>query len=93
MNQMAKQLVHPIERHVEKAVLGLTGLALLTAIALYGVTSPNQIPLGQEKVSPGTIDSKVAQKAAEVVGRLRAAEPKTQVRTASENGMPWSRLA
>jgi len=44
---MAKQLVNPIERHVEKAVLGLTGLALVAVIALYLVTSPNQIELGQ----------------------------------------------
>ena len=77
MNQMAKQLVNPIERHVEKAVLGLTGLALVAVIALCVVTSPNQIELGQEKVSPSTIDGKVAQKAADVVGKLRAASPKT----------------
>jgi hypothetical protein len=74
---MAKQLVNPIERHVEKAVLGLTGLALVAVIALCVVTSPNQIELGQEKVSPSTIDGKVAQKAADVVGKLRAASPKT----------------
>ena len=73
---MAKQLVNPIERHVEKAVLGLTGLALVAVIALYLVTSPNQIELGQEKVSPSTIDAKVKQKADDVVARLRAAEPK-----------------
>ena len=72
---MAKQLVNPIERHVEKAVLGLTGLALAAVIALYLVTSPNQIELGQEKVSPSTIDGKVAKKAADVVGRIRAADP------------------
>lgn len=74
---MAKQLVNPIERHVEKAVLGLTGLTLVAVIALYLVTSPNQIELGQEKVSPSTIDGKVAQKAADVVGKLRAMSPKT----------------
>ncbi len=74
---MAKQLVNPLERHVEKAVLGLTGLALVAVIALYLVTSPNQIELGQEKVSPSTIDGKVAQKATDVVARLRSAQPKT----------------
>lgn len=76
---MAKQLVNPIERHVEKAVLGLAGLTLVAVIALFLVTSPNQIELGQEKVSPGTIDGKVAQKAAEVVGRLRGATPKSSI--------------
>ncbi len=74
---MAKQLVNPIERHVEKAVLGVTALALVAVIALYLVTSPNQIDLGQEKVSPSTIDGKVAQKAADVVGKLRSAPLKT----------------
>ncbi len=72
---MAKQLVHPIERHVEKAVLGLTGLALVAVIALYLVTSPNQTELGQEKVSPSTIDGKVAQKATDVIARLHSAQP------------------
>lgn len=76
---MAKQLVNPIERHLEKAVLGLTGLALVAVIALYLVTSPNQIELGQEKVSPSTIDGKVAQKAADIVGKLRAAPLKTSI--------------
>ena len=76
---MAKQLVNPIERHLEKAVLGLTGLALVAVIALYLVTSPNQIELGQEKVSPSTIDPKVAQKAADIVGKLRTAPLKTSI--------------
>ena len=63
---MAKQLVNPIERHVEKAVLGLTGLALIAAIGLFLVSSPNQLELGGQAVKPGTIDQVVAQKAASV---------------------------
>lgn len=63
---MAKQLVNPIERHVEKAVLGLTALALLGAIGLYLVSSPNQIELGGQPVKPSTIDQIVAQKASAV---------------------------
>ncbi len=75
---MAKQLVNPIERHLEKAVLGVTGLLLVAVIALYLVTSPNQIELGQEKVSPAAIDAKVAQKTADVEAKLGKVEPKTE---------------
>jgi len=74
---MAKQLVNPLERHVEKAMLGLAGLGLVAVIALYLVTSPNQIELGQDKVSPSTIDGKLAQRAGDVVGRLKAAPLKS----------------
>jgi len=70
---MAKQLVNPIERHVEKAVLGLTGLALIAAIGLFLVSSPNQLELGGQAVKPGTIDQVVAQKAASVREAIRRA--------------------
>ena len=70
---MAKQLVNPIERHVEKAALGIAGLLLIGVIVKYLVTSPNQLDLGGEFVSPGTIDQRVAQKAAEVRERIRRA--------------------
>ncbi len=72
---MAKQLVNPIERHVEKAILGLAGLALIAVIARYVVTTPNSLELGGERVTPGTIDQKVAQKAADVASRLKTARP------------------
>ncbi|MCH7632724.1 MAG: hypothetical protein IIB59_05885, partial [Planctomycetes bacterium] len=64
---MAKQLVNPLERHVEKAVVGLAALLLLGVIARYLVTTPNQIELGGETVTPRTIDAKVAQKAREAL--------------------------
>lgn len=70
---MAKQLVNPVERHVEKAVLGVAGLLLIGVAAKYLVTSPNQLELGGEFVSPGTIDAKLAQKAASVRDRIRTA--------------------
>ncbi len=63
---MAKQLVNPIERHVEKAVLGVTGLLLLGVIGKFVISSPNQMELGGEFVSPKAVDQKVAQLAASV---------------------------
>jgi hypothetical protein len=72
---MAKQLVSPVERHLEKAILGVAGILLLGAIAKYLVTSPNQLEMGGEAVSPNTIDEKVAEKAAVVRLAIRNARP------------------
>ena len=66
---MAKQVVGPLERHVEKAILALTGIGLIAVIAMYLVTSPNQIDLDGELVTPNTLDDKLARKATDV--RLR----------------------
>jgi len=67
---MAKQLVNPIERHVEKAVLGAAGLVLVSVVVLYAVSSPNQLELGGERVSPSDIDSVLAQQAGTVRDRI-----------------------
>lgn len=72
---MAKQVVGPVERHVDKAVLGVAALALVYAVARYVVTSPNQVELQGQSVSPDTIDLVVAEKAEAVVDRLRGAQP------------------
>ncbi len=60
---MAKQLVNPVERHVDKVVLGLAGLILLGSIARFLVTSPNQLEIGGEAVTPSSVDRKVVQAA------------------------------
>ncbi len=73
---MAKQLVNPFERHVEKAVLGIAGLALIYVVALYVVTTPNYLELGGERVTPSTIDEKVAQKATDAALLLKGAPRK-----------------
>ena len=57
---MAKQVVNPIERHVEKALLGLAGIALIAVIVMYVVRSPNQLEIGGDMVTPGEIDAKLA---------------------------------
>ncbi len=76
---MAKQLVNPIERHVEKAVVGIAGGLLIAAIALYLVTSPNQLQLGGQTVTPGTIDQTVSQKAADVRNRIRSSQSEVKI--------------
>lgn len=72
---MAKQLVNPIERHVEKAVLGIAGLLLIGVVVKYVFTSPNKTKLGQEFVTPGAIDAKLAQKANEIRQRIFDTRP------------------
>ena len=57
---MAKQLLNPFERHLEKGVLGLAGLVLVGVVAKYLVTTPNRLELGGQLVYPVTIDEKVA---------------------------------
>ena len=71
---MAKQLVNPIERHVEKAVVGVAALLLIGVVAKFFLTSPNQMELGGETVTPATIDAKVAERAVDILNRIRNAE-------------------
>lgn len=75
---MAKQLVNPLERHAEKAVLGVCGLVLLGVVAKYLVTTPNQEDFGGEIVTPATMDTKLAQKADEVRARCAKEKPKIE---------------
>ncbi len=70
---MAKQLVSPIERHVEKAVLGVAVLVLLGAVARYLVTSPNAVEVDGERVTPHTVDNFVFTKAERIRQRIRDA--------------------
>ena len=56
VGDMAKQLVGPAERHLDKAILGLACLALVWVVIRYGVSSPNRIDLDGEMVSPSNID-------------------------------------
>lgn len=72
---MAKQLVGPLERNVEKLILGVVGLALLAAIALFLATSPNKIEIDGEMVGPGQIATKVYDKAEDIRGRISRARP------------------
>ena len=75
---MAKQLVNPIERHVEKIVLVITGVLLIAVVVGYVFTSPNKIPLGSEPVTPGGIDARLVLKANEVLDRIKNARPQAR---------------
>lgn len=68
---MAKQLINPIERHAEKAVLALTVLALVGVVVKYGITSPNVTELGGEVVTPVNIDAKIAERARSIQAAIR----------------------
>jgi hypothetical protein len=70
---MAKQLVNPIERHAEKAVVAITALLLLGAVAKYVISTPNRMDLGGTSVTPTSIDGAVAQAAAAARDRIRNA--------------------
>ncbi len=75
---MAKQLVSPIERHVDKAVLGAAALVLVGALALYLVGKPNQIELGGEMKPPGSVDEALASHAESVRRSVAGAVPPEQ---------------
>jgi len=76
---MAKQLVNPVERHVEKAVLAIGVLLLIGVVVRYLATSPNQLEVGGKWVSPKTIDAQLALKAATVRDRIRRAQPQEEM--------------
>lgn len=76
---MAKQLVGPVERHVEKVVVGVAGLFLIGVLALYLVSSPNKIELeAGSPVAPSGVDSLLAVKANQVREQIRAAKGKVE---------------
>lgn len=70
---MAKQLINPIERHVEKAVLGGAIVLMLFFATNYAITSPNRVEMAGEQVTPGNIDSKLKQTALTISQSIRRA--------------------
>jgi len=76
---MAKQLVNPIERHVEKVVVAISATALLGAAALFLISSPNKLELGDTVVTPSNIDVAVADHAEEIRATLRNHQPTSVV--------------
>lgn len=68
---MAKQLVNPIERHIEKGVVAMSAAMLLASVALFLISSPNKLELGDTVVTPASIDNVVAQHAEKIRATLR----------------------
>lgn len=71
---MAKQLVNPFERHLEKGILAIAGLVLIGAVARYGVSTPNRAELSGETVTPANIDERVKAKADTIREKVRTAK-------------------
>ncbi len=72
---MAKQAISPLEQHVDKAVLGVCGLLLLAAIALFLVSSPNKKELGGESAAPASVYNVVANEAERLARRIAEEAP------------------
>ncbi len=92
---MAKQLVSPVERHIEKVVFGVALLVLLGAVVQYLISSPNQIELDGQRITPQTVETYVFSKADRIRKRIRDAsseietpEPLVDEFTASLSPLP-----
>lgn len=74
---MAKQNVTFIERHLEKIVIGVAGTILLGTVAMFLISSPNQIegPDGGG-IGPTALYEDAKEKAEMLRNRIRQAEPK-----------------
>ncbi len=72
---MAKQPVNIIERHAEKAVLGICAVVLMGAAAMYLVSTPNKIELGNDLVTPGESGQRIRDAGRQLSDRLRDAQP------------------
>ncbi len=60
---MAKQSISPIERHLEKALVGVAGLVLAAMAALFLFGSPNGVEIDGEKRSPGAVGARIKEDA------------------------------
>jgi hypothetical protein len=55
--------VNPIAQHIEKIVLGITGLIFLAVVSMQFVTEPNKVDTGSREVAPDQIYNELASKA------------------------------
>ncbi|MFN9970643.1 MAG: hypothetical protein ACK58T_12155, partial [Phycisphaerae bacterium] len=62
--------INPIEQHLEKAVVGVTGLVFLGVIAQQFLTQPNQVTVGNATLPPERAFEPVKQAADTLKGRL-----------------------
>jgi len=68
---MARQTVSPLEQHIEKGVLALTGLLVLVVAMGYLFRTPNTIEIKGRSLGPGLADEQVKQQAERLARRLR----------------------
>jgi hypothetical protein len=75
---MAKQSVNLVERHLEKAILGVGAVVLIAAVVMFLVSSPNKIELGADLVGPSEIDDRALDAANQLRDRLNNVRPDTE---------------
>ncbi len=67
--------INPIEQHLEKAVVGVTGLVFLGVIAQQFLTQPNQVTVGNATLPPERAFEPVKQAADTLKGRMESSSP------------------
>lgn len=67
--------INPIEQHIEKAVVGVTGLVFLGVIAQQFLTQPNQVTVGSTSLPPERAFEPVKQAADTLKGRMESQSP------------------
>ena len=72
---MKRGSISTFELHVEKIVLGLTGLFALVMLWMYLIRSPNTVPYERRAVTPGELDQAILQSARRLDEALRRAQP------------------
>jgi hypothetical protein len=72
---MAKQTVSFVERHLEKFVIAPVALLTIAIGFLYIITGPNTAEINRAPVSPGSVDGKIRDMAANAFRRLQSAGP------------------
>ena len=69
---MAKQAVSPVERHLEKGVLGVALLLLAGVVVKFLIASPNTVDLGGGPVMPGEVYQSMVRDADELRNRIKS---------------------
>lgn len=67
--------INPIEQHLEKAVVGVTGLVFLGVIAQQFLTQPNQVKVGSDTLPPERAFEPVKRAADTLKGRMESGSP------------------
>lgn len=67
--------INPIEQHIEKAVVGVTGLVFLGVIAQQFLTQPNQVKIGSVTLPPERAIEPVKAAADVLKGKMESANP------------------
>lgn len=73
---MKRKGITIFEQHAEKAVLGLSAVALLTVLALQFLLTPNHVEVSGRLIPPGEVYAQVEAEALALKGQLQDPEPR-----------------